>query len=65
MGQGETGVGESPATAGSFHSIGPGGIPLRKKVMPKKDPSKLAYNKNWKKSLNKFGGAKLTHRKVI
>jgi hypothetical protein len=55
MGSGELGVSEAPATAGSFHSIGPGGLPLKKKVMPKASPKKLSANKNWKKSFSKFG----------
>lgn len=51
---GGTGVGESPATAGSFHSIGPGGIPMKKKVMPKKSPKKLRFKKGWEKSFGKY-----------
>ena len=50
------GVGESPAMPGSFHGIG-SGLPLKKKVMPKKSPKKLAENKQWKKSFNKFNTA--------
>lgn len=52
-------VGESPA----FHAIGPGGIPMKKKVWPKASPKKLKENKGWKKSFNKFassGGKKST-----
>jgi len=56
MGGGEMGVGESPAMPGSFHGIG-SGLPLKKKVMPKKSPKKLAENKQWKKSFNKFNTA--------
>lgn len=54
MGQGELGMGESPAMPGSFHALGPGGIPLKKKLAPKSDPKKLTMNKQWKKSFNKF-----------
>lgn len=54
MGGGEaagvTGVGESPA----FHAIGPGGIQLKKKVMPKRAPKKLTVKKHWKASFQKF-----------
>ena len=42
--------GGSPVT----RAIGPGGFPMRKKVMPKKSPKKLSVNKNWKRSFNKF-----------
>lgn len=54
MGTGETGIGEAP----SFHSIGPGGIPLKKKMFPKSSPKKLSFNKNWAKSFNKFASKK-------
>ena len=58
MDGGETGVGESPATIGGFHSIGPGGIPMKKKVYPKASPKKLTEKKTWKKSFNKFASKK-------
>jgi hypothetical protein len=50
MGAGETGVSESPG----IRPIGPGGIPMKKKVMPKKSPKKLKLNKNWHESFGKF-----------
>ena len=56
MGGGEMGVGESPASPGSFHGIS-GGLPLKKKVMPKKSPAKLQANKKWKASFSKFNTA--------
>ena len=62
MGSGEMGVGEGPATAGSFHSIGPGGIPLKKRVMPKKSPGKLSMKKNWKQSFKKFSIRKASNK---
>jgi len=49
-------VGESPATGGSFHGIGPGGIAMKKKVMPKASPKKLTEKKGWKKSFEKYAG---------
>ena len=50
-------VGESPATGGSFRGIGPGGIAIKKKVMPKSNPKKLTEKKGWKKSFNIFKSA--------
>ena len=55
MGGGETGVGESPAGSPTFHGIGPGGLPMKKKVWPKAAPKKLKQNKEWQKSFNKYG----------
>jgi hypothetical protein len=53
MGGEESGaVGESP----SFHAIGPGGIPIKKKVGPKASPKKLTEKKGWKKSFEKYAG---------
>ena len=57
MGIGETGVGEAPGQAGSFHGM-PAGIPLKKKMFPKASPKKLTSNKNWTKSFNKFASKK-------
>ena len=54
MGQGELGMGESPAMPGSFHALGPGGLPLKKKLAPKSEPKKLTMKKNWKGSFSKF-----------
>jgi len=54
MGQGEMGVGESPA--GSPRGMGPGGLVLRKKLIPKKSPVKLVAKKGWKKSFGKYSG---------
>jgi len=57
MGGSESGVGESP----SFHPI-IGGIPIKKKIMPKKQPKNLTMKKGWEKSFGKLssGGKKAT-----
>ena len=50
-------VSGSPATPGTFHGFS-GGLPLKKKVMPKKSPSKLSVVKTWKATFNKFNTKK-------
>jgi hypothetical protein len=59
MGGGEAagvaGIGESPSMGPLIRGMGPGGLPMKKKVMPKKSPKRLAENKHWKKSFSKFG----------
>jgi hypothetical protein len=55
---GQGSIGESPATRG----IGPGGIPMRKKVMPKKSKKIGGMKKGWEKSFGKFSsGGKHVH----
>jgi hypothetical protein len=54
MGQGETGIGESPA--GAPRVMGPGGLNLKRKLVPNKSRLKLTVKKNWKKSFSKFTG---------
>ena len=51
-----TGVGEAPGMAPSIRGIGPGGLPMKKKVMPKASPKKLTAKKGWAKSFQKFAG---------
>lgn len=58
MGYEGTGVGEAPASGPSTRGIGPGGIPMKKKVWPKASPRKLKENKGWKKSFNKFASVR-------
>ena len=43
------GLGEAPNVSPS-RSIGKGGLPMRKKVMPKREPAKLKEKVGWKKS---------------
>ena len=47
----------SPASAGA-RGIGPGGLPMKKKLMPKASPKKLKENVGWKKSFGVYGQAK-------
>ncbi len=56
MDGGMGGVGEAPATAGSFHGIPPGELTLKRKLKPKTSPKKLKENKGSKKSFEKFSG---------
>lgn len=59
---GPLGYGATGQTSPAMKGIGPGGIPIRKKVKPKSKIGKLKENTNWKKSFAKFStkGKKIT-----
>jgi hypothetical protein len=54
MGEPGAATGEGPNMGPSVRGLGMGGIPMKKKVMPKASPKKLAEKTNWKSSFKKF-----------
>ena len=48
------GGGMAPNTNPSVKGLGFGGLPMKKKLMPKKEPKTLREKSNWKKSFGVY-----------